>query len=87
MVFLQFITAIALLSSLASAQNATACKQLPGDSSWPSADTWSNLNDTINGRLIKTIPQAHVCHVQPYNDYDAAACQSLQDAWDSPPTL
>ncbi|KAI0469091.1 putative FAD-dependent isoamyl alcohol oxidase [Xylaria cf. heliscus] len=59
----------------------TKCRYLPGDDGWPSADDWSRLNDTVQGRLIATVPQASVCRSSPYGNYNAAACASLQGSW------
>ncbi|PHH64520.1 hypothetical protein CDD81_4299 [Ophiocordyceps australis] len=77
-----------LLLPLAVAQNSTAskstCRCIPGDSCWPSHHAWSQLNDTIHGRLIKTTPLAAVCH-EPH--YDEQACKSLAEAWSLPQTL
>ncbi|KAI1100577.1 putative FAD-dependent isoamyl alcohol oxidase [Jackrogersella minutella] len=57
------------------------CRYIPGDADWPSPDDWSNLNKTIQGRLIETVPQASVCHTSPYSDFDATACETLKTTW------
>ncbi|KAI3390395.1 hypothetical protein diail_9819, partial [Diaporthe ilicicola] len=57
------------------------CRNLPGDTGWPSQTTWSRLNATLDGQLIATVPQADVCHTTPYNDYDPTACAKLQSTW------
>nr|UYO77178.1 FAD-dependent isoamyl alcohol oxidase [Trichoderma calamagrostidis] len=59
-----------------------ACRVLPEDAAWPSAQNWATLNQTINGHLIATIPEASVCHTSPYEDYNATACALLQNSWD-----
>ncbi|KAM0815868.1 putative FAD-binding PCMH-type domain-containing protein [Seiridium cardinale] len=60
---------------------ASACYCMPGDSCWPSATTWSQLNTTVEGRLIATVPIGSPCH-DP--NYDAAACAALQGNWTLP---
>jgi hypothetical protein len=64
----------------------SSCKSIPGDPRWPSASEWARLNQTIGGRLIAAKPAASVCHVDPFNVYDAAACANLQTNWDRPET-
>ncbi|KAI2603192.1 uncharacterized protein GGS25DRAFT_516157 [Hypoxylon fragiforme] len=58
------------------------CKYLPGDANWPSQDEWATLNNTINGRLVATVPLGSPCH-DP--NYDEELCASLQDQWLYPP--
>ena len=55
-----------------------ACVKLPQDADWPSAQVWAELNQTVGGRLIATVPVAHVCH-DPV--YDEAVCSGLRDDW------
>ncbi|KAF9740453.1 hypothetical protein PMIN03_010243 [Paraphaeosphaeria minitans] len=55
------------------------CKTIPGDAAWPKKDAWDILNSTVNGRLIATVPVAHVCHTSgTYSGYDETACADLQ---------
>lgn len=68
------------LSNTASASNIT-CRYIPGDDGWPSPADWQVLNATVGGKLIATIPQASVCHLTPYSDYDGAVCAFLQEVW------
>lgn len=65
-----------------------SCKPIPGDSAWPSQTTWNTLNETLNGRLIASIPQAAICHPGGYSilAQNATACESLTKTWDSPLT-
>ncbi|KDQ13500.1 hypothetical protein BOTBODRAFT_369409 [Botryobasidium botryosum FD-172 SS1] len=49
-----------------------------GDSCWPSAISWAELNSTLHGRLVRSLPPAAPCHV-PY--YDAEACAAVQANW------
>lgn len=65
----------------------SSCKNIPGDRDWPSSGDWAGLNDTLGGRLIETVPQAHICHLEPYQGYNETSCEALQDAWNSPQTL
>ncbi|ROW10255.1 hypothetical protein VMCG_01944 [Cytospora schulzeri] len=63
------------------ARNTTSsadCKCFPGDACWPSQAEWSNLNTTVGGRLIATVPLGSPCH-DPY--YDEEECAYLQDQW------
>ncbi|GKT89339.1 FAD binding domain-containing protein [Colletotrichum tofieldiae] len=55
-----------------------SCKNLPGDAGWPSTDAWAQLNETVGGRLVATIPLGSPCHGDAYN---ATECARLQDAW------
>lgn len=62
----------------------TLCRSLPGDPGWPTAADWDGLNRTVGGRLIATIPEASVCHTEPYHNYNATACAALKPLWDFP---
>jgi len=57
---------------------APECKCFPGDECWPAASMWQELNDTVGGRLIETLPLAAPCH-DPL--YDRGKCRYLQDQW------
>ena len=73
-----------LLAKLIGAQNPTKkCLALPGDSDWPSTEAWSTLNETVNGKLVKTVPIGSPCHDPTY---DASACDALKAAWTNPLT-
>lgn len=65
-----------------STKNAS-CHCFPGDTCWPTREQWSRFNDTVNGRLVATVPLATPCHG---TSYDARACQTLQDKWYDPNT-
>ncbi|KAK1766009.1 hypothetical protein QBC33DRAFT_123457 [Phialemonium atrogriseum] len=60
------------------------CRSLPGDAGWPTVADWDNLNHTVGGRLIATIPEASVCHTEPYHNHNATACAALKPLWDFP---
>lgn len=61
-----------------SSSSSSSCYALPLDTDWPSASTWNSLNDTVDGRLIATVPIGSPCH-DP--NYDEAACAVLQNNW------
>jgi len=87
------LLSLALLATLSPAALAvecekrdTDCKCFPGDACWPSTSTWSSLNETVNGKLIATVPLAAVCHDgstshPDWPAYDEAACAALQQRW------
>ena len=54
------------------------CRCLPGDDCWPSDNTWNDLNSTVSGRLVKTIPIGSPCH-DP--NYEEEACSALKARW------
>ncbi|KAF9740452.1 hypothetical protein PMIN06_003019 [Paraphaeosphaeria minitans] len=54
------------------------CRCFPGDACWPTEREWSLFNETVNGRLIKTVPLGSPCH-DPM--YDAAKCEDLTKQW------
>lgn len=86
----QWKYAVELVAALLLAQSCnaydTTCRSLPGDHSWPTENDWAELNRTVGGRLIATIPQANICHPVPYGVYNATACEGLQETWDLPQT-
>ncbi|GJC99261.1 FAD binding domain-containing protein [Colletotrichum higginsianum] len=57
-----FLAPLALAGAVGSASAASlpspSCKYLPGDPGWPSADAWAQLNRTVDGRLVATVPYA-----------------------------
>src|SRR4051794_2501592 len=58
----------------------TSANQAPSDHCWPSSNDWSYLNETVSGRLIKTIPPGSVCY-QDEPNYDKSACDALLKNW------
>ena len=68
------------------------CRSIPGDDSWPGESDWKALNQTVNGKLIATVPIAAVCHstvLEKSGDeslYDEEACAALRDNWFFPAT-
>ncbi|RGP62645.1 putative isoamyl alcohol oxidase [Fusarium sporotrichioides] len=73
-----FILPLLALATGASATGKYSCKCFPGDSCWPSDAEWSNLNSTVGGRLVATVPLGSPCH-DP--DYNADECKHLQSEW------
>lgn len=62
-------------------QNAL-CKTLPEDPTWPSEDTWNELNDNLKGALLKPAPLASVCYTNTtYNNFSLEKCQNLTQIW------
>lgn len=61
-----------------SLQTAPCCKHIPGDVDWPQPQTWYELNHTVDGRLIATVPVGSVCHVP---NYDEDKCAELTANW------
>ncbi|KAJ8094936.1 hypothetical protein PM082_010152 [Marasmius tenuissimus] len=57
------------------------CRILPTDSSWPSSEVWEAFNQSIDGRLIKTIPIGSPCHDPTY---DEAECTRIRENWHIP---
>jgi hypothetical protein len=56
------------------------CKTSPDDSSWPSANEWQALNQSIQGTLIKTAPAASSCY--PGNPFGSSEnCTVVKDHW------
>jgi hypothetical protein len=70
----------ALLAAAATVPAATTpakgCRFIPGDKGWPAEAEWAQLNRTVGGRLIATVPRAHVCHGK---DFDESACSALRE--------
>ncbi|OQE34805.1 hypothetical protein PENCOP_c015G05357 [Penicillium coprophilum] len=72
---------LASLVALAVPAIASDCHCLPGDTCWPAPSVWASLNDTVDGRLIATVPIGTPCHAP---NYDAAACAALKANWTKP---
>ncbi|KAI6753925.1 hypothetical protein HG530_013101 [Fusarium avenaceum] len=56
------------------------CRCTTDDSCWPSIKTWSALNSTINGHLIRYAPPGAVCY-KSHPSYNAEACDSVIKQW------
>jgi len=59
----------------------SACRCFPGDSCWPYVDVWTQFNQSVDGRLVKTVPLGTPCH-DP--NYDAKECSKLKQGWQLP---
>ena len=57
------------------------CKVYPGDKAWPKPSEWELLNKTLEGALIKAVPQASVCYFNGTSQHDEAACTNLAANW------
>jgi hypothetical protein len=71
--------ALSHTGAIAEKRRAARCKVFPGDASWPAEAAWKALNETLNGALIKTIPQAAPCYDGPA--YSKASCDALTRSW------
>ncbi|KAL8811805.1 MAG: hypothetical protein Q9223_004871 [Gallowayella weberi] len=88
------ISAILFLVQGTSAQAApAACRNVPGDAGWPTTRSWNQLNKTVGGRLIKTIPIGSSCYKNTVNVanrkddihvYNEATCENVQKNWHEP---
>ncbi|EKV12585.1 FAD/FMN-containing isoamyl alcohol oxidase MreA [Penicillium digitatum] len=67
-----------LLAVLPQVSASAACRCFPNDPCWPTEADWSQLNDTIDGRLVKTVPLGAPCHAPSYN---SETCAVLKDGW------
>ncbi|KAJ5222031.1 CAZyme family AA7 [Penicillium citrinum] len=61
--------------------SSSACRCFPGDSCWPSVDVWTQFNQSVDGRLVKTVPLGTPCHSP---NYDAKKCSKLKQGWQLP---
>ncbi|KAJ6518477.1 FAD-binding domain-containing protein [Mycena vulgaris] len=66
---------ICALSQSSAALQATrqTCRNVPGSAGYPTASSWSALNTTIGGRLVKVVPSAKYCASLP-----GGACTDAQ---------
>jgi hypothetical protein len=86
---------LSLILGLASARSVnlpgfsgnTSCRSIPGDAAWPSTHAWNALNNTVNGRLLATVPLPSVCHLEPFGTYNQDACTAMKTAWLKDTTL
>ncbi|KAI1417801.1 FAD-binding domain-containing protein [Hypoxylon sp. FL1857] len=60
--------------------NASTCRLLPGDAGWPTENDWSQLNQTIGGKLIRGVPLAQSCY-SPTVDADRDTCVKVREEW------
>ncbi|PHH92960.1 hypothetical protein CDD83_3118 [Cordyceps sp. RAO-2017] len=84
--------AVPLLLLLLPCVAQSACKPVPGDSNWPPRRVWKQLNQTVGGRLMATVPLGSVCHPGGYGPrrpepINETACGILRDQWPFPPVF
>jgi hypothetical protein len=60
---------------------ASNCRIMPGDPGWPSTNVWNQLNATVSGELITTVPLAAPCYGAAR---DEQKCGSLKEQWELP---
>ncbi|TPR02971.1 FAD dependent oxidoreductase family protein [Aspergillus niger] len=77
---------MALLSAVGNAAvtiqpSNTTCRCFPGEECWPSPAEWTQFNESIDGRLIQTIPLGKPCHNPSYKP---GVCNSLREQWTEP---
>ncbi|KAL5048960.1 hypothetical protein BDW71DRAFT_176885 [Aspergillus fruticulosus] len=77
-------TGLSLLTSLLAffpVNGGCSCRCMPGDACWPNRAAWSRFNQSIDGRLIATVPLGTPCHGSAYNE---AVCDALRAEWTLP---
>ena len=55
-----------------------SCRILPSDDTWPDESIWDTFNASVDGRLIRIVPDASPCH-DP--DFDEALCEVVRENW------
>jgi hypothetical protein len=58
------------------------CKPAPGDATWPTPETWDELNQLTGGALIKTVPIGAACFQGQY--YNSSRCTEVLARWSDP---
>jgi hypothetical protein len=72
-----FIGLVAIAPSIEASGN-SSCRCFQGDDCWPSVSTWNAFNQSVDGRLVATVPLATPCHTPNYN---AKKCEVLKNGW------
>ncbi|KAJ5372965.1 FAD-binding type 2 [Penicillium concentricum] len=62
------------------------CRCMPQESCWPKDHLWARFNETVDGKLIATVPIASVCHIDSFTTYNESQCAQLQSNWGFPAT-
>ncbi|KAL2811443.1 hypothetical protein BJX63DRAFT_399278 [Aspergillus granulosus] len=75
------LTLLTGLLALSPVNGDRTCRCMPGDPCWPSPAAWSRFNQSIDGRLIASVPLGTPCHGAAYN---AAKCDALREKWTLP---
>lgn len=82
-VYFQVILLVSISSVLAVADTQRVCRTGINSSDWPTPKKWGQLNATVEGHLIQTVPAAAVCH-ESFNGqptYDMEKCAKVQEDW------
>lgn len=77
----QCLLQFALIAILCTGQAPKDCRCFPGDTCWPTLSDWDRLNETLDGKLVATVPLAAPCHDPIHNK---TRCQVLRDNWQWP---
>ncbi|KAF2730300.1 FAD binding domain protein [Polyplosphaeria fusca] len=62
------------------------CRTIVGDADWPHPAQWSSFNQSVDGKLVATVPIAAPCHRTLFNQanlslYDEQQCADLRNTW------
>src|ERR1700761_8476594 len=79
--FVRTTLVVAALASFSFGKPQEPCRILPGDDSWPAGEVWDAFNQSVDGRLIKTIPIGSPCHDPTY---DEEQCTIIRQNWHIP---
>ncbi|KAJ8073891.1 hypothetical protein AAF712_003317 [Marasmius tenuissimus] len=55
-----------------------SCRILPSDDAWPNESVWDAFNTSVDGRLIKVVPDGLPCHDPEYNEN---LCEVVRENW------
>ena len=69
-----FSVFFAILSVVHLVASSPSCRCTPRDPCWPSEGSWSALNHSVDGNLVKVLPVAHVCY---HPTYDREKCDEI----------
>lgn len=58
-----------------------SCKNFPGDSNWPSEDTWTKFNALLGDALVPTVPLAAPCYDSKWGAKDLNRCNKIIDSF------
>ena len=72
------VLGLAVLAPATETAGSSSCRCFPGDDCWPSVATWNAFNQSVDGRLVATVPLATPCHTP---NYDAKTCKVLKEGW------
>lgn len=60
------------------ASQSFSCRCFPGDDCWPSNFIWNAFNQSVDGRLMATVPMGTPCHAPNYSE---EKCKAIKDEW------